>query len=241
MIHDAIQPLEGDPVSALIVDDHPLFSFAVATTVERMFPGGTVKSATSMRGAVDHVSNGFEPDIVLLDLRLPDATGLSGFLLMREKLPETPILVISAVVSPDIVRSLMGAGAAGYLQKDTSAQALHQVLLEIRAGRKYVPTGYQSICDDAGAESTGEATHKIVELTPQQTKIMKLICEGKPNKQIAYELSLAEATVKAHVTALLRRLGVKNRTQAAIMMESVDFEVPTARCVVEASRIATKR
>jgi DNA-binding NarL/FixJ family response regulator len=116
----------------------------------------------------------------------------------------------------------MQEGAAGFLPKDTSASVLRDALRIIAEGGKYVHSSYDGDPSETEEDAQFEAMHpKLAELTPQQQKIMRLICAGKANKQIAYELSLAEATVKAHITALLRRLGVNNRTQAAVLVESM--------------------
>ncbi len=116
-------------------------------------------------------------------------------------------------------------GAAGFIPKDASHKVLQQALLDIREGRRFLPPGYTPSKRPTRSDLTAQQiAYKIADLTPQQNRIMKLICAGKPNKQIAYELSLAEATVKAHITALLRRLGVNNRTQAAVMVRSASLE-----------------
>lgn len=203
--------------SVLIVDDHPLYSDALAGALELVFEDCQFVKAQTLGEAMIALDNGLKPDLVMFDLKLPDVTGISGFIKLRDRVSDTPILVISSLASTELVQALVREGAAGFLPKDSSAQRLRTVLTEIVAGRKYVPKDYLQTktvqpCEDARFS-------KLAALTPQQQKIMKLICAGKPNKQIAYELSLAEATVKAHITALLRRLGVQNRTQAAVLVE----------------------
>ena len=210
--------------SVLVIDDHPLYCDALVVALSHVFNGCRIETATTLGDGIKHLKPGFEPDLVLLDLKLPDVTGLSGFLRLREKLVNTPILVISALTSAEIVYTLMDAGAAGFIQKDVSAQVLRDALIEVRSGRKYLPPEHRRTYRPSSRPAeVQDITSKIAELTPQQTRIMKLICAGKPNKQIAYELSLAEATVKAHITALLRRLGVQNRTQAAVLVESASL------------------
>lgn len=224
MKHVAVRQKTCHIQSVLVIDDHPLYSDALVVALAHVFKGCRIKTATTLGDGIKHLSAGFEPDLVLLDLKLPDVTGLSGFLRLREKLPNTPILVISALTSAEIVYTLMDAGAAGFIQKDVSAQVLKDALIEVRSGQKYLPPEHKrTYRPSARPVQLQDITSKIAELTPQQTKIMKLICAGKPNKQIAYEMSLAEATVKAHITALLRRLGVQNRTQAAVLVESASL------------------
>ncbi|NDW02362.1 response regulator transcription factor [Salipiger sp. PrR002] len=206
----------------LIVDDHPLYSDALAAALRAAFPDCQPSQAQTLGAALELLAQGVTPDLVMFDLKLPDVCGISGFQKLREALPETPVLVISSLTSVQVVQALMEAGAAGFLPKDAPAPVLRQALREIAAGHTYVHSGYAGRAIEEPAEQLPfEAMHpKLAELTPQQKRIMKLICAGKPNKQIAYELDLAEATVKAHITALLRRLGVQNRTQAAVLVES---------------------
>ncbi|MEP1611345.1 MAG: response regulator transcription factor [Roseobacter sp.] len=220
-MNDAHAQVDEEAVSSiLIVDDHPLYSDALEAALELVFDDCEIRKAQSLGDATATVDAGFIPDLVMFDLKLPDVTGISGFVSLRRHLPKARILVISSLASFDLVQSLLREGAAGFLPKDTSARGLRSVLSDITSGKIYVPKDYQqpNACErDALA---AEFNHpKLAELTPQQQRIMRLICYGKPNKQIAYELSLAEATVKAHITALLRRLGVRNRTQAVVMVE----------------------
>ena len=212
--------------SVLIVDDHPLYSDALAATLKLRYAECDIQVARSLNETFAIIDKGLQPDLVLLDLKLPDVTGISGFQELRKKLPETRVLVISSLASADLVHSLLDCGAMGFLPKESSAEALNGAIGEIARGRRYVPKEYRTRATDE-AEIDREnlrafrANPQLARLTPQQTRILKLICAGKPNKQIAYELSLAETTVKAHITALLRRLGVRNRTQAAVLVEGL--------------------
>ncbi|WP_420556447.1 LuxR C-terminal-related transcriptional regulator [Roseovarius sp.] len=212
----------AQPVSSvMIVDDHPLYSDALETALTLGFPGCDIRKAGSLQACFDLVNDDFRPDLVMFDLKLPDVTGVSGFEKLRARLPEARVLVISSLASSELVRRLLRSGAMGFLPKDASAKTLHFAVTEIAAGRRYVPAEY--VDAEAGEEQDDlfKTTPELSILTPQQVNILKLICAGKPNKQIAYELSLAEATVKAHITALLRRLDVRNRTQAVVFVESV--------------------
>jgi len=228
MTHDPVSPGIGGVSGVLVIDDHPLYGDALAGALSQVFEGCTIRTATSLTEGLDQLGPDFDPDLVMLDLRLPDVTGISGFLRLRERVPDIPVLVISALSSTEVIEALMQSGAAGFIPKDASTRELRNALMQIRAGRRYLPPGYESVGKRTkGGEmrvpSVQETSQRIAELTPQQARIMKLICAGKPNKQIAYELSLAEATVKAHITALLRRLGVQNRTQAAVLVESANL------------------
>jgi DNA-binding NarL/FixJ family response regulator len=206
--------------SVLIVDDHPLYGDALAAAISVVFPGCVVQQSASLSEALARLEDGFSPSMVIFDLKLPDVSGISGFIAMREKLPDVPILVISALTSHELVRKLMDEGAAGFLPKETSTQELRHVIARVSTGKKYLPRAYAEGTPCA-ADRPDDEHPALAALTPQQKKIMALICAGKANKQIAYELSLAEATVKAHITGLLGRLGVRNRTQAAVLVKNV--------------------
>lgn len=223
MQHFKVAAQDDSVSSVLIVDDHPLFSDALASALEGLFPDCTFEKARSLKDALRALDGGFVPDLVMFDLKLPDVQGISGFVTLRARVPDIPILVISSLTSRAVVHALMDEGAAGFVTKDTPVEDLQSVLRDIVQGGKHVPLEYRQ--DDqpcATGSSADEINHMLAALTPQQKKVVKLICAGKPNKQIAYELQLAEATVKAHITALLRRLGANNRTQAALMIEAAN-------------------
>lgn len=225
MKHDPVGHSPGRFDDVLVIDDHPLYCDALASTLRHSFQECRIKTASTLTEGMRSLGPSFDPDLVILDLKLPDVTGLSGFMQLRDRLPGTPILVISSLTSGDVIEALMEAGAVGFVPKDASTKILQSAFTEVLAGRKFLPPGYQRAPHPARySVDMKNINEKIAALTPQQARIMKLICAGKPNKQIAYELSLAEATVKAHITALLRRLGVQNRTQAAVLVESVSLE-----------------
>ncbi|MEO1138380.1 MAG: response regulator transcription factor [Pseudomonadota bacterium] len=212
----------------LVIDDHPLYCDAMARSLSTAFEMQEVRTVHSMTEALGALAEGLVPDLVMLDLRLPDVTGLSGFIKLREKLPDVPILVISADSYDETIQALMDAGAAGFIPKDAPRTVIAEALELVQEGSKYLPPGFSPVTRPQKENTLGlhEISERIADLTPQQTRIMNLICAGKPNKQIAFEMSLAEATVKAHITALLRRLGVCNRTQAAVLVNSVGLDRP---------------
>lgn len=217
-------PRAGAISSVVIVDDHPLSSDALGGAIGLAFPDARLDTVQSLQAALALLAEGLAPDLVIFDLKLSDVTGLSGVQALRRVLPETPILMISSLTSVQIAPALIEDGASGFLPKDVSAPVLRHALAEIAAGRRYVHPCYcGTACDEISSHP------ELSELTPQQRKIMKLICAGMPDKQIAYELSLAEATVKVRTTALLRRLGLRNRTQAAVPVESAQPVTRSAR------------
>lgn len=222
-MHTVGNPKAVGPVSnVLIVDDHPLFSDALAAALKLSFEDCRIEKTNTLKQTFAVLAEGFKPDLIMFDLKLPDVTGISGFQELRQRWPAVPVLVISSLASSELVRSLFDHGAMGFLPKDAPAQTLKQAICEITSGRTFAPPEYSRIEDVKPPENgVYKSSPELSSLTPQQVKILKLICVGQSNKQIAYELSLAEATVKAHITALLRRLGVRNRTQAAVLVDSV--------------------
>ncbi|MHA7971702.1 response regulator [Rhizobium sp. CAU 1783] len=210
--------------SALVIDDHPLYCDALATTMESIFNTRRIRTATSLGEALQQLRMRFSPDLVILDLNLPDASGLSGFLKIKEKTPDIPVIVISAITTEGVVQSVLAAGAAGFIPKETGRQTFQDAMRDIWNGKTYVPPGIALPTRTQSSDRSVETiSRKIAHLSQQQTRILGLICEGMPNKLIAYEMQLAEATVKAHITALLRRLGVHNRTQAAMLVREVSI------------------
>lgn len=212
--------------SVLVVDDHPLYSDALTATLQRSFGTCDVVAAKSLGETFALLDAGLDPDLVMLDLKLPDVTGISGFEQLKRRLNGSKILVISSLASAELVRELLDRGAMGFLPKESPASALRVAVREVVEGRSYVPREYRSIAKGRAKEEpcAYRTNPQLAALTPQQKRILRLISEGQPNKLIAYELDLAETTVKAHITALLRRLGVTNRTQAAVLVEAVNAQ-----------------
>ena len=212
------------PISlTLVIDDHPLYCDAMAASLSTAFSVKRVKAVNSLREARAFLATGAVPDLIMLDLGLPDASGISGFMTLKTMLPDVPIVVISADSSDETIQMLMDAGATGFVPKDAPRHVIAEALERVQEGGIYLPPGFTPVERDADAPGVDlqELAERISSLTPQQSRIMHLICAGKPNKLIAYELSVAEGTVKAHITALLRRLGVSNRTQAAVLVSGV--------------------
>ena len=210
--------------SVLVIDDHPLYCDALVSALSKLFEIENIHSAHSLQEGLEIAVSRVSPDLVMLDLKLPDVEGLSGFFEIKEAVPEVPVLVISAESSDETIYALMESGAAGFVPKGADQAEIKEALQRVRDGLKHFPEGLRKKSAEAVRhnEARDDVHLRVSELTPQQSRIMRLICAGKPNKQIAYELNLAEATVKAHITALLRRLGVSNRTQAAVLVNGAN-------------------
>ena len=154
-----------------------------------------------------------EPDLILLDLSMPGVRGFSGLMYLRAQHPHLPVCVISASEDASTIRKVMAMGACGFIPKSASPDVIRSAIEAILAGEIWVPAG-TDLAEPADPEA--QLMHRLRSLTPQQVRVLMMLGEGLLNKQIAYELSVSEATVKAHVSAILQKLNVENRTQAVL-------------------------
>jgi DNA-binding NarL/FixJ family response regulator len=198
----------------LIIDDHPLFCEALGNAIRISHPDSRIFEAASIRQALNILTTERSIDLALLDLLLPDAVGLSGFLRLRDSHPKLPILIVSSVEDKQTIREALALGAVGYLSKSTSVTELSDAIARILSGSVSAPKGFVP----AGAREQNEAAilERIKKLTPQQVRVLHLVRNGLQNREIAAELKLAESTVKAHVTEILRKLGLFSRNKAII-------------------------
>lgn len=205
--------------TALIIEDHPLFGDALAMTLQSVSEIEEVTHAESLAQGADYLERGTAFDVVLLDLNLPDVDGLEGLVSLRRIAPAIPILLVTSVNETRVIRAALAAGAAGFVPKHSRREIFRAAFQALAAGEVYAPDLPAEVEALEGMAKPGAdiAIRRLSQLTRQQAKILDLICEGKMNKQIAYELSIAETTVKAHVTAIMRKLGVSSRTQAVLM------------------------
>lgn len=210
--------------TAMIVDDHPLFCDALSIVLKMVAGIGNVQAVETLGGALDSLAAGEMPDVILLDLNLPDVTGLDGLMRLRERAPHLPIIVVSSMSDNRMIRATLRAGANGFVPKHSQRDVFQKAFRAIEAGEIYVPESY--IDPGGGAtqrDMSEDAVTRLSSLTKQQARILRLICDGKLNKQIAYDLSIAETTVKAHVTAIMRKLGVQSRTQAVLIAQQAKY------------------
>ena len=205
----------------LIVDDHPLMCDALALTLKISFGLKNVRTARSLGAALDTIKAQGAPDAVILDLNLPDARGAEGIVTLRRQLPDVPITMISADMDSAMIGAAMAAGAQGYIAKSLGREALVDSLRRMWEGEYVTPEGYVPDQADAGDEARAELARRFATLTPQQMKILRLICQGKANKEISYDLSIAEATVKTHITAIMSKINARRRTQAVLLANTV--------------------
>lgn len=199
----------------VVVDDHPLFREALQTTIRARLPRCDVLSADSFEALQNILVEQPETDLVLLDLHLPGSHGLSGLAWLRGHYPTIPVLLISAHDNADIVQRAIAEGASGFLSKSVEPDTLIEAIERVMAGESWVAEDDQ--VDAAAMSDEVEFARRVGELTPQQYRILLMLGNGLLNKQIAWDLGITEATVKAHMTAIMRKLGVSNRTQAVTL------------------------
>lgn len=203
----------------IIADDHPLFRNALFQSVHMAISGANLLEADSLESLLTLLSKNEEPDLILLDLKMPGANGMSGLIHLRADYPDIPIVVISASEEPSIVSQVKMHGAFGFIPKSSDMRELINALNQVLNGEPYFP---EELLIDSSAHSDLE--ERLATLTPQQYKVLGMLSDGLLNKQIAYDLNVSEATIKAHMTAIFRKLGVKNRTQAVILLQQMESE-----------------
>lgn len=199
------------PDRIVVVDDHPLFREALVASIRTGLPDCTVLAAASFEALQTLLIDEPDLDLVLLDLHLPDSPGLSGLAWLRGHHPALPVVLISAQDEGPIIQRALADGAAGFLSKSSESAAIIDAICRVFAGETVVPEGLD---EHSANPDEQELARRVGELTPQQYRILRMLGEGLLNKQIAWELQITEATVKAHMTAIMRKLGVTNRTQA---------------------------
>ncbi len=204
----------------IIADDHPLFRGALRQAIEGMFTGVTIFEA----GALDEVSKVLEAqdevDLVLLDLNMPGVRGFSGLMYLRAQYPGVPIIVVSATEDAGTIRRCIEFGASGFVSKSLGPAQIHEALASVLDGGIWTPPGVNLAVN--GQDETSALVKRLSTLTPQQVRVLMMLNEGLLNKQIAYELDVSEATVKAHVSAILQKLDVDSRTQAVIAAAKIE-------------------
>lgn len=205
----------------IIADDHPLFRQALRETVTPMFAGAELVELESLAETKKAL---LEKDVELLflDLRMPDSDGLTGLMMIKSQYPALPVMVVSASEEAEVVRAAIQAGASGYIFKSSSLQGIHDAVEMVKAGEVYVPTGV----DDGVTENEHhdlDTIARLSSLTPAQLNVYVLLAQGFMNKQIAAEMFISEATVKAHVTSIYKKLGVRSRAQAVMVSKALEL------------------
>ena len=204
----------------LIADDHPLYRGALREAVSGLLEQVDIAEAGTFNEVAELLERGSDVDLVLLDLTMPGARGFSGLMYLRAQYPSVPVIVVSANDDPAAIRRCMEFGASGFIPKTLGVDAMRAAISRILNGGVWTPPDVDL---SAGSDAeTAALMARMATLTPQQVRVLMMLSEGLLNKQIAYQLSVSEATVKAHVSAILQKLGVESRTQAVIAAAKIE-------------------
>ena len=207
----------------MIADDHPLFRGALRQALTGMEDDLRIVEAgdfeTVRTAATDHP----DADLILLDLTMPGVSGLSGLITLRAEFVGLPVVIVSASDDAATIRRAIDLGASGFISKSASIDGIRDGIRAVLDGEVWTPRDF-----DLGAEQDPEMADligRLQTLTPQQSRVLGMLAEGLLNKQIAYELGVSEATIKAHVSAVLQKLAVDSRTQAVIQLSKIGAEM----------------
>jgi DNA-binding NarL/FixJ family response regulator len=202
-------------IELLIADDHPLFREALRGVVVRAFPGTAIREADQVGKLYELVDTYPDADLLLLDLNMPGANGFSPLVHLRAQHPQLPIVIVSAHEDPLLMRRALDHGAMGFIPKSADAATLGEALRHVLEGGAWLPVDAYSAVGASPEEK--QVAVRVRELTPQQFRVLQMVGAGQLNKQIAHDLGISEATIKAHMTAIMRKLGASNRTQAVLI------------------------
>ncbi len=211
----------GESTRLVIADDHPLFRGALREAVSGLFEDVDIAEAGSFDDVAKLLERGGEVDLILLDLTMPGVRGFSGLMYLRAQYPSVPIIVVSANDDPSVISRCMDFGASGFIPKTLGIEDMRGAVARVFEGGIWTPPDVE-LGVGSDAETAGLMS-RLASLTPQQVRVLMMLSEGLLNKQIAYELGVSEATVKAHVSAILQKLGVESRTQAVIAASKIEL------------------
>jgi len=202
------------------VDDHPLFRDALRQALSASLDGSNILEAGGLEQLGDLLTSTPDIDLVLLDLSMPGVKGFSGLMYLRAQHPELPVVVVSASEDHQTIRRCLEFGASGFVPKSLPVEEIRDAIKTVLEGNVWSPADFDPLA--ASDDETSDLVSRLATLTPQQVRVLIMLGEGLLNKQIAYELGVSEATVKAHVSAILQKLGVDSRTQAVIAVNKIE-------------------
>lgn len=208
------------PQKIIIADDHPLFRQALLGTLKSKLSQTLWLEAQTIAELEQQLENNNESDLLLLDLNIPGAHGFSTLIHVRNHYPQIPVVIVSAHEDQNTIGKAMGYGAAGFIPKSTPVDDILNAIVTVLSGEIWLPKTFQANADNTQSTDIAE---RVASLTQQQYRILMMFAQGLLNKQIAYDLNVSEATIKAHATAIFRKLDVRNRTQAVIAIGQLNL------------------
>ncbi|MGP9799794.1 response regulator [Rheinheimera sp. NSM] len=207
---------------ALIADDHPLFRVALSQACGNILGSDALLlQAQSMQQLWPLLRQHPDTNFIFLDLRMPGSDGFTGLSALRTEYPDVPVIMVSAEEDPVIIKQALTLGAAAYIPKSAPLELLSEAIAAVLNGDSWLPPALETDVRNAKALIDDDFAGRLEQLTPQQFRVLKMIADGLLNKQIAYEMNVQETTIKQHVSAILRKLNVNNRTLAGIMFEKL--------------------
>jgi DNA-binding NarL/FixJ family response regulator len=207
---------------ALIADDHPLFRVALSQACANILGSDALLlQAQSMQQLWPLLRQHPDTNFIFLDLRMPGSDGFTGLSALRTEYPDVPVIMVSAEEDPVIIKQALTLGAAAYIPKSAPLELLSEAVAAVLNGDSWLPPALETDVRNAKALIDDDFAGRLEQLTPQQFRVLKMIADGLLNKQIAYEMNVQETTIKQHVSAILRKLNVNNRTLAGIMFEKL--------------------
>src|SRR3981189_2391856 len=204
----------------VIADDHPLFRDALRQAVASVVTSAVIDEAGSFDELTALLEQDSDVDLVLLDLTTPRISGCARLIYLRAQYPAIPVVIVSASDDAGTIRRSLDFGASGFIPKRFGVEALRGAIMKGMEGHVWGPP--DTCLPPADDPDMSRLRDRLVTLTPQQVRVLMMLSEGLLNKQIAYELGVSEATVKAHVSAILQKLGVESRTQAVIAAAKIE-------------------
>jgi len=209
-----------EPEKIIIADDHPLFRQALLGTLKTKLVTTQWFEAQTIERLEQLLTDNSDSDLVLLDLNIPGAHGFNTLIHVRNHFPQIPVVIVSAHEDHNTISKAMTFGAAGFVPKSTPVDEIFNAIQQVLAGELWLPAKFQEI---EKSVDYSDIADRVASLTQQQYRILMMFAQGMLNKQIAYDLHVSEATIKAHATAIFRKLDVRNRTQAVITISQLDL------------------
>jgi DNA-binding NarL/FixJ family response regulator len=206
------------PDKIIIADDHPLFRQALLETLKPQMPAAQWLQAETVDALNKVLAEHKDADLLLLDLNIPGAHGFNTLIHVRNHFPQIPVVIVSAYEDNDTIAKAMEYGGSGFVPKSTPVNDIFMAIQTVLAGEEWLPSSFQP-----QQQHSNDIAERVASLTQQQHKILMMFAEGMLNKQIAYDLNVSEATIKAHATAIFKKLNVRNRTQAVIAIGALDI------------------
>jgi len=208
------------PEKIIIADDHPLFRQALLGTLKAKLTYTTWLEAQTIAELEQQLTSHTDSDLLLLDLNIPGAHGFNTLIHVRNHFPQIPVVIVSAHEDHDTISKAMKYGAAGFVPKSTPVDDIYSAIVAVLSGNIWLPASFEQKQRDNNDQGIAD---RVASLTQQQYRILMMFAQGMLNKQIAYDLNVSEATIKAHATAIFRKLDVRNRTQAVIAIAQLDL------------------